>query len=104
MDNLDRTNVAQSAIAKYMLNRQLRDIGIIQEHENVDEYEDFMHHFRNGSFFLSTHRFLRSLIGTFQSGQITQIIFRRRTVAPVLSRPTLRELVNARSGACLMMA
>ncbi|KAL5535134.1 SAC1 [Sanghuangporus sanghuang] len=47
MDNLDRTNVAQSAIAKWMLNRQLRDIGILQEHESVDKYEDFMHHFRH---------------------------------------------------------
>ncbi|KAI5115288.1 hypothetical protein M0805_006227, partial [Coniferiporia weirii] len=47
MDNLDRTNVAQSAIAKWMLNRQFRDIGIFQEHESVDTHEDFMHHFRN---------------------------------------------------------
>ncbi|EJD04396.1 uncharacterized protein FOMMEDRAFT_83474 [Fomitiporia mediterranea MF3/22] len=47
MDNLDRTNVAQSAIAKWMLNRQLRDIGILKEHESVDTYDDFMHHFRN---------------------------------------------------------
>ena len=47
MDNLDRTNVAQSAIAKWMLNRQLRDINLLQEHESVDSYPDFMHQFRN---------------------------------------------------------
>ncbi|THH12165.1 hypothetical protein EW145_g157 [Phellinidium pouzarii] len=47
MDNLDRTNVAQSAVAKWMLNRQLRDIGVFQEHESVDTYDDFMFHFRN---------------------------------------------------------
>lgn len=48
MDNLDRTNVAQSAIAKWMLNRQLRDIGLLEESQSVDSYADFMHHFRNG--------------------------------------------------------
>ena len=47
MDNLDRTNVAQSAIAKWMLNRQLRDIGVLKEYEGVDDYPDFMFHFRN---------------------------------------------------------
>ncbi|KAH8120657.1 SacI homology domain-containing protein [Phellopilus nigrolimitatus] len=47
MDNLDRTNVAQSAFAKWMLNRQLRDIGVFQEHESVDAHEEFMHDFRN---------------------------------------------------------
>lgn len=47
MDNLDRTNVAQSAIAKWMLNRQLRDIGVFQEHESVDSHDGFMNDFRN---------------------------------------------------------
>ena len=47
MDNLDRTNVAQSAIAKWMLNRQLRDVGVFQEHESVDSHDGFMHDFRN---------------------------------------------------------
>lgn len=47
MDNLDRTNVAQSAIAKWMLSRQLRDIGVFKEYESVDDHQDFMFHFRN---------------------------------------------------------
>ena len=47
MDNLDRTNVAQSAIAKWMLNRQLRDIGVFKDYESVDDHQDFMSHFRN---------------------------------------------------------
>jgi len=47
MDNLDRTNVAQSAIAKWMLDRQLRDIGIFEEGETIDSYERFMYMFRN---------------------------------------------------------
>lgn len=47
MDNLDRTNVVQSSIAKWMLNHQLRDIGVFDEHESVDNYNTFMHDFRN---------------------------------------------------------
>lgn len=47
MDNLDRTNVAQSAIAKWMLNQQLRDIGIFKDYEGIDDHRDFMFHFRN---------------------------------------------------------
>ena len=50
MDNLDRTNVAQSAIAKWMLDRQLRDVGVFQEHETIETHETFMNHFRNRTF------------------------------------------------------
>lgn len=50
MDNLDRTNVAQSAIAKWILDRQLRDIGLFEEGETVDSYERFMYMFRNSKF------------------------------------------------------
>jgi len=39
MDNLDRTNVAQAAIAKWTLNRQFRRLGIFGEHESVDDHE-----------------------------------------------------------------
>ena len=47
MDNLDRTNVAQSAIARWMLDRQLRDLGLLQENESVEGQPEFMHHFRH---------------------------------------------------------
>ena len=40
MDNLDRTNVGQAAIAKWTLNRQLKALGILQESDNVENYED----------------------------------------------------------------
>ena len=84
MDNLDRTNVAQSAIAKWMLDRQLRDIGVLKEKENIDTYEDFMHHFRNSTLVL-----LRIVaVGDAddeipQCGPIMRISFPRRTVALV---------------------
>lgn len=46
MDNLDRTNVGQSAIAKWMLTRQLRALGILHDTDTIDRYEDFMKDFR----------------------------------------------------------
>ncbi|KZS96176.1 hypothetical protein SISNIDRAFT_438817 [Sistotremastrum niveocremeum HHB9708] len=46
MDNLDRTNVVQSTLAKWVLNRQLRDVGILAPNETVDEHEGFMHDYR----------------------------------------------------------
>ncbi|KAK7694319.1 hypothetical protein QCA50_001501 [Cerrena zonata] len=46
MDNLDRTNVAQAAIAKWTLNRQLKALGILQENDNVENYEDLNRDFR----------------------------------------------------------
>lgn len=39
MDNLDRTNVVQAALAKWTLNRQLRDLGILPDDRTVDDYE-----------------------------------------------------------------
>ncbi|KAG6814015.1 hypothetical protein H0H92_003865 [Tricholoma furcatifolium] len=41
MDNLDRTNVAQGAIAKAMINKQLLDLGIIPPGGTVDDYQAF---------------------------------------------------------------
>lgn len=46
MDNLDRTNVAQAAIAKYVLTRQLQDIGVFGENETVDDHEELSAAFR----------------------------------------------------------
>ncbi len=48
MDCLDRTNVTQAAIGKDVLQRQLRDVGILSHKETIDEHVDFMHIFRNG--------------------------------------------------------
>jgi hypothetical protein len=39
MDNLDRTNVAQAAFAKWTLNRQLKVLGILPADGTIDDYE-----------------------------------------------------------------
>jgi phosphatidylinositol 4-phosphatase len=39
MDNLDRTNVAQAAIAKWILDLQLKAAGILSEKDGVDRHE-----------------------------------------------------------------
>jgi len=50
MDNLDRTNVVQTHFAKYTLNRQLRDIGILLNKEDViDNHPHFMTTFRTSA-------------------------------------------------------
>ena len=59
MDNLDRTNVAQAAIAKHVLTKQLRDVGIFSENESVDDHEELSAAFRQGWYLL--HSFLRPL-------------------------------------------
>jgi len=52
MDSLDRTNVAQATIAKWTLNQQLRELGILSGDTGVDDYEPFSKEFREGKFFL----------------------------------------------------
>ncbi|GAA5941368.1 uncharacterized protein JCM15063_006076 [Sporobolomyces koalae] len=47
MDCLDRTNVVQSALAKWVLNNQLREIGVLSVKESVDEHPQFLNLFRN---------------------------------------------------------
>ncbi|KAF8168250.1 inositol/phosphatidylinositol phosphatase [Crassisporium funariophilum] len=46
MDNLDRTNVVQAALAKWTLNVQLRDLGILSASDGIDDYEAFSKEFR----------------------------------------------------------
>ncbi|ODO05787.1 hypothetical protein I350_04848 [Cryptococcus amylolentus CBS 6273] len=47
MDCLDRTNVAQSALGRWVLNQQLRKVGIISIKESVEDHDDFMLMFRH---------------------------------------------------------
>jgi hypothetical protein len=56
MDCLDRTNVTQSALGRWMLNWQLRAVGILSHKESIDDHENFMTNFMNGmsSFPVST--------------------------------------------------
>lgn len=46
MDNLDRTNVVQAAIAKHILNQQLQSLGILSSGDGIDDYEAFSKEFR----------------------------------------------------------
>ena len=46
MDNLDRTNVVQATIAKWTLNQQLRELGILPVGEGIDDYEAISQEFR----------------------------------------------------------
>ena len=46
MDNLDRTNVVQATIAKWILNRQLRELGILSADDSIDNYEAISKVFR----------------------------------------------------------
>jgi hypothetical protein len=46
MDNLDRTNVVQATIAKWTLNQQLKELGILSGTAGVDDYESFSKDFR----------------------------------------------------------
>jgi phosphatidylinositol 4-phosphatase len=46
MDNLDRTNVVQAALAKHTLMLQLRQLGIIPEDAGVDDYSGLSQDFR----------------------------------------------------------
>lgn len=47
MDCLDRTNVAQAALAKDAMQRQLREVGILSHKESLEDHPEFMHTFRN---------------------------------------------------------
>jgi len=46
MDNLDRTNVVQAALAKWTLNHQLKIIGMLSENEELDDFEALSRGFR----------------------------------------------------------
>lgn len=47
MDCLDRTNVVQSALARWMLTRQMRALGVLGPLENTSQFENFESMFRN---------------------------------------------------------
>lgn len=81
MDNLDRTNVVQAAVAKYTLNQQLRALGILSADDGVDDYEAFSKEFRESKFMA-----LYISFGSYslQCGPIMQTTLQRRTVALVL--------------------
>ncbi|KAJ7071497.1 SacI homology domain-containing protein [Mycena amicta] len=46
MDNLDRTNVVQAALARWTLNQQLRALGILSAEDSIDAYDALSQDFR----------------------------------------------------------
>ncbi|KAI6005178.1 SacI homology domain-containing protein [Pisolithus orientalis] len=46
MDNLDRTNVVQAALAKWTLNYQLKSLGVLTEGEELDDFQALSQDFR----------------------------------------------------------
>ncbi|KAJ7169488.1 SacI homology domain-containing protein [Mycena filopes] len=46
MDNLDRTNVVQAALARWTLNQQLKSLGILPQDGTIDAYEGISQDFR----------------------------------------------------------
>ena len=48
MDCLDRTNVVQSMLARWTLNRQMIDAGVLEKEENTASFNNFEVIFRNG--------------------------------------------------------
>jgi hypothetical protein len=50
MDCLDRTNVVQSMLARWTLNRQMVDIGVLSPGENIEAHSNFEFMFRNGTY------------------------------------------------------
>ncbi|GAA5796879.1 SacI homology domain-containing protein [Helicostylum pulchrum] len=47
MDCLDRTNVVQSTLARWVLTEQLRQVGILEPNQKVEDQESFMASYRN---------------------------------------------------------
>ena len=52
IDCLDRTNVVQSMVARHILNIQLRDAGLLQPTEKLEDHAAAEHLFKNGTLFI----------------------------------------------------
>jgi len=74
MDNLDRTNVAQAAVARWTLNLQLRAAGILAENDEVDQQEEIDVALRESMETVSPF-LISMLILAFQCGRNTRISF-----------------------------
>jgi hypothetical protein len=49
MDCLDRTNVVQSTIARYVLTQQLHELGILGSEQKLEDQEELMIAYRNST-------------------------------------------------------
>jgi phosphatidylinositol 4-phosphatase len=83
MDNLDRTNVAQAAFARWTLDVQLKAAGILAEKGVVDQHEEIDIALRESTKRTFTVRF-SMLTMTLQCGRSTPISFPKHTLDPGL--------------------
>ena len=91
MDNLDRTNVVQSDIAKWSLNRQLQTMGYLSQGETIDDHDELLHLFRNSqSLSARALMVMMNLLYLFQCGRIMQTPSVSRTVVQAHSKLILR--------------
>lgn len=92
---LDRTNVVQSTFAKWALMQQLRQAGVLNAKETLDEHPQFMFLYRNGrlSYDSANPKNLADLRFT-QFGRTMPMLSRRLTQALVPSRPITRVPVD----------
>lgn len=97
MDSLDRTNVVQSALAKYILDKQLVTAGLLNPGDSVNNHSEFMTVFRNSaSNWIPSVKFDLILILSPQSGRITPTPFRTPILGRAPSRRTSRAQASAR--------
>lgn len=86
---LDRTNVVQSTFAKWALTQQLRQAGVLNAKETLDEHPQFMFLYRNGKLSHdSANPKISADLRFTQFGRTTPMLSRRLTQALVPSRPT----------------
>jgi hypothetical protein len=71
MDCLDRTNVAQAALAKDALQRQLVKTGVLTVKERLEDHPEFMQVFRNGKSQLQSYSFGDLTKGHVLSARVT---------------------------------
>ena len=103
MDNLDRTNVAQAAFAKWTLDQQLKSLGILNEHESIETYDILIKDFRESEILLPSLIAFCSLTNE-QCGLTTPTRFPSRTAAQELSRQISHARASAQRSAPSRMA
>jgi len=84
MDSLDRTNVAQAAIARWTLDLQLKAAGILGEKDGVDQQQDIDVALRESTETVLILPCPVLIMTTFQCGRTTPISLPEHTQGPGL--------------------
>jgi len=103
MDNLDRTNVVQATIAKYILNKQLIEAGVLNEGAGVDDFENLSKEFRESTWFC-LHSLCNAEVAQSQCGRTMPMPFLPHMVAPAPSNLTSHARIRGLKRVSLRMA